>query len=195
MGNGTITQKQSDAVTQQVQNLHKQHPRPSFGGPGRGMGGMGGLGVLGRDGLTQLATALKTTPQSLLADLKAGQSIAQIAKANGVDVNALIATLTKDADARIQQEVTNGHLTQAQATKIEAGLATMITDLVNGTFHGFGFGMGGPGFGPAAPGAAPTPPTAPTTVAPTTTAPSTSTSTAPSTSTTAKPGDTTTTQG
>ena len=30
VGNGTITQKQSDAVSQQVENLRKQHPHPAF---------------------------------------------------------------------------------------------------------------------------------------------------------------------
>jgi hypothetical protein len=206
VGNGTITQKQSDAVSQQVQNLQKQHPRPSFGafgGPGR-MGGMGGLAALGRDGLSQLATALKTTPQALMTDLRGGQTIAQIAKANGVDVSSLIATLEKDADARIQQEVTSGHLTQPQATKIEAGLATAITDLVNGTFaHGFAFGFGG--HGPNAPGTPPAPgpattPVGPPSATPTTAPPaSPSTTVAPSTtSTTAKPsnqGTTSTTKG
>ncbi len=118
VGNGTITQKQSDAVSQQVQNLRKQHPRPAFAGMGR-PGRMGGLAVLGRDGLTQLATLLKTTPQTLMADLKAGKTIAQIAQANGVDVNTLIATLENDAKTEIQKQVTAGHLTQDQATKIE----------------------------------------------------------------------------
>ena len=146
VGNGTITQKQSDAVSQQVQNLRNKEPHPAFGGMGR-LGRMGGLAMLGRDGLSQLATLLKTTPQALLADLKGGKTIAQIAQANGVDVNGLIATLESDAKTEIQKQVTAGHLTQDQATKIEDGLATMITDLVNGTLPHFGFGFGGPGFG------------------------------------------------
>ena len=202
VGNGTITQKQSDAVTQQVQNLQKQHPRPSFRGGMRGMGP--GLAMLGRDGMTQLATLLKTDPKTLLADLQGGKSIADVAKANGVDINTVIATLEKDVNSRIQEQVTDGHMTQDQATKIENGLATMITRLVNQSFSGFGFGFGGamgPG-GPNAPAGQPaTPPTpgaTPTTVAPTTTAPSaSSTTTVPSSSTTTKngsQGDTTTTQ-
>ena len=160
VGNGTITQKQSDAVTQQVQNLQKQHPRPSFRGGMRGMGP--GLAMLGRDGMTQLATLLKTDPKTLLADLQGGKSIADVAKANGVDINTVIATLEKDANSRIQEQVTDGHLTQDQATKIENGLATMITRLVNQSFSGFGFGFGGP-MGPSgsnAPAGQPaTPPT------------------------------------
>jgi len=204
VGNGTITQKQSDAVTQQVQNLQKQHPRPSFRGGMRGMGP--GLAMLGRDGMTQLATLLKTDPKTLLADLQGGKSIADVAKANGVNIDTVIATLEKDANTHIQEQVTDGHLTQDQATKIENGLATMITRLVNQSFSGFGFGFGfggpmGPG-GPNAPAGQPaTPPTpgaTPTTVAPTSTAPSAaSTTTVPSSSTTTKngsQGDTTTTQ-
>ena len=191
VGNGTITQKQSDAVTQQVQNLRKQHPRPSFAGGMRGM--RPGLAMLGHDAIGQLATLLKTDPKTLLADLQGGKSIADVAKANGADINTVIATIEKDADARIQQQVTDGHLSQDQATKIENGLATMITKLVNQNFGGFGFGFGfggpmGPG-GPAVPGAQPasplTPGSTPTTAAPTTTAPAaSSTTTAPSSSTT-----------
>ncbi len=203
VGNGTITQKQSDAVTQQVQNLRGKEPHGRFGPGGMGrMGGMGGFMALGRDGLTQLATLLKTTPQTLMSDLRSGQTIAQIAKANGVDVNTLIAALEADAKTEIQKQVTAGHLTQAQATKIEAGLATSITNLVNGTFgHGLGFGgPGGPGFGrfggpaTATPGA--TPPTTAGGSTPTTAAPAPTT--APPTTaapTTTAPQGTTTTQG
>ena len=204
VGNGTITQKQSDAVSQQVQNLRNKEPHPAFGGMGR-MGRMGGLAVLGRDGLTQLATLLKTTPQTLMADLKAGKTIAQIAQANGVDVDGLIATLENDAKTQIQKQVTAGHLTQDQATRIEDGLATVITNLVNGTLPHFGFGFGGPGFGgPGGGGSTATPgvtppsaPTTPTTAAPTptTAAPSTTSTTAPSTSTTTKPDSPSTTKG
>ncbi len=201
VGNGTITQKQSDAVSQQVQNLHDKQPHPAFGRMGP-MGPMGGLGVLGRDGITQLATLLKTTPQALMTDLRSGKTIAQIAQANGVDVNTLIATLENDAKTEIQKQVTAGHLTQDQATKIESGLATMITNLVNGTLpHGFGFGFGpgGPG-APAAPaGPSVTPPTAPsptTTVpTPTTASPSSTSTTAPTTSTTTKVASPSTTKG
>ena len=198
VGNGTITQKQSDAVSQQVENLRKQHPRPAFAGMGRG-GRMGGLAVLGRDGLTHLATLLKTTPTALMADLKAGKTIAQIAQANGVDVNTLIATLENDAKTEIQKQVTAGHLTQDQATKIENGLATMITDLVNGTMPHFGFGFGGPGpGGVATPGAIPPAPSTPPTTAaptPTTAAPSTTSTAAPSTTTDGNGASPSTTKG
>lgn len=198
VGNGTINQKQADAVQQQVQHLHEQQPRRGFGRMG-----MNGLGVLGRDGLSQLATALKTTPQQLMGDLRSGQSIAQIAQANGVDVSSLIATLENDAKTEIQKQVTAGHLTQAQADKIESGLATVITNLVNGKGFGFGFRFGRPGTaGPAAPTTT-VPSTTPTTAggSPTSTvAPSTSSTstTRPTTSTTRgssnPPNSTSTTQ-
>ena len=187
VGNGTITQKQSDAVSQQVQKLHDAEPHHAFRGR---MGGMGGLRALGRDGLNQLAALLKVSPQTLMTDLKSGQTIAQIAKTSGADLNTVIAALEKEANAEIQKQVTAGRLTQAQATKFEAGIAAMITNLVNGTFaHGFGGGMPG-GFGPDELGG-PTGPTGPAT-APAITVPTPTT--VPSTPTTAGSSSSSTTQ-
>ena len=141
MGNGTITQKQSDAVSQQVQNLRNSSRTPSFGGMGRRVA-WAVWPCSAVTGSPSWPPCSRPTPQTLMADLKAGKTIAQIAQANGVDVNGLIATLENDAKTEIQKQVTAGHLTQDQATKIENGLATMITNLVNGTLPHFGFGFG-----------------------------------------------------
>ena len=190
VGNGTITQKQAGAVTNQVQTLEKQHPQGlhRFGGPG-GHGGFAALGP-GLDPIGALATKLKTDPQTLMGELRSGKSIADVAKEKGVDLKSLEASLVADAQTQLDQAVKNGWLTQQQADTLKSKLAGEIDELVNRKWdQAFGW-HGGPGFGPAAPGlpgsgttvplgpSAPTPATPPSTSAPSTTAPST---TAPST--------------
>ena len=168
----------------QIQDIvNKPFPVPQFpgkGGHGKGpmMGGgpgMGfGFGFAGdlRGSIDSLSKQLGISSQDLLKDLGSGQSIADIAKAKGVDINTIINSLVTDATAKINAAVSDKHLSQDQATKIESGLKDMITKAVNGSFkfggmgagkgfaHGFGFGgpggPGGPGGypgGPAAPGA------------------------------------------
>jgi hypothetical protein len=86
-------------------------------------------------GLRASAEVIGITPQALRADLKAGQTVAQVANAKGITTTTLVGDLTHDVDARIQQAVTNGRITQDQATKVEAKVPTAITKAVN---HQFG---------------------------------------------------------
>jgi urease gamma subunit len=99
------------------------------GGPHRGFGFRGGFG------LDVAAKAIGVSTDSLLSDLKDGKTIADVAKAKGVDVqkviDAMVAGMTKEIDA----QVTAGRLTADQASRLKANLKTMITDQVNGTFH------------------------------------------------------------
>ncbi len=138
-------------------------------GAGAGRPGPGGIGF-GRGIGTSLgatAKALGITQQALTNDLRNGQSIADVAKAQHVDVNKLVATLVNDAKAKIDAAVKAGRIKQAQANDLEQNLTSRITKLVNakrpaagggpGYFGGhgprFGFGAGpgkrGNGSGPA----------------------------------------------
>jgi hypothetical protein len=157
-------------------------PWPKFGdrGPATAFPGGPAFGAFGRFGagitLEPVAKALGISPADLRADLAKGQSIADIAKANNVDVNKVIDTLVADAKARIDKAVTNKKLTQAQADKLEAGLKTEITNLVNngfpkGPLGGFGFGGHRRGYGPKmgmnGPDSGSSPSSSPTTTTPT----------------------------
>jgi ribosomal protein S13 len=126
-------------------------PVPSFPdglkGPGFGFGHRGGLGD---NKLGAAAKALGITTDELMKDLRNGQSMADVAKAKSVDVSKVIDALVSDAQSSIDAAVKDGHLTQAEATKLKADLKTNITDLVNNTppkgerhFSGGGFGPGG----------------------------------------------------
>ncbi len=158
-----VTDAMKAVADKQIDDMvNKPFPtRPDFkggrhfrGGPGFGGGFIGGL----RGSFDNLAKALGVTPDALKSDLADGKSIADIAKANNVDIDTVINSLVTDATAKIDQAVKDGHLTQDQADKIESGLKDMITKAVNGDFEFGGFGrgesghggfpgFGGPGFG------------------------------------------------
>jgi len=80
------------------------------------------------------ATTIGITPQTLVADLKSGQSIAQVAVANGKTAQDVTDALTTAAQARVAQGVTAGQLTQAQADAINANAPARIAKLVNHVF-------------------------------------------------------------
>jgi hypothetical protein len=90
---------------------------------------------LRRDGAKAVAKDLGISVQQLRTDLKSGQTIAQVANAKGVSTSTIESELTKQVDARIQQAVTKGRLTQARATKIEAKVPTFVDKAIN---HQFG---------------------------------------------------------
>jgi uncharacterized protein YidB (DUF937 family) len=82
-------------------------------------------------GLDDAATALGITPTELRTALESGKTIAQVAKDKGVDVQKVIDALVAAGSAQIDQAVTAGKLTQAQATTRKAELKDRITALVN----------------------------------------------------------------
>jgi hypothetical protein len=144
--------------------VNNPFPAPHFGkgdhdGPGR-FGGPDGFGFIGglKDSADALAKSLGITSDELFKELGDGKSIADIAKANNVDVNTIIDSLVKDATDRIDAAVKDGHLSEEQAAGIKTDLKDTITKFVNNGFEfggkgmhgGFGFGFGGPG-GPGGP--------------------------------------------
>ena len=86
---------------------------------------------LRRGGVAVSAKAIGITPKVLVADLKSGESIAQVATANHVDPSTVVQALTTAADARVNQAVKAGKLTSAQGTKIEAKVPALMTRAVD----------------------------------------------------------------
>ncbi len=146
---GTITQAQAD---QRLANLTAHvtdmvNRVPGRGGPG-GPGGPGAPGLHAED-LTAAAQALGMSEADLTTALQNGQSLADVASAQGVDVQNVIDAIVAADTAKIQADVDAGTITQAQADQRLANLTAHVTDMVNGV-PGRG-GPGGPG-GPGAPG-------------------------------------------
>lgn len=145
-------------ITQAATSSPSASATPSAGAPWaqghRGaFGGPGGPAARGED-IQQAATALGITSAQLQTELSAGKTIAAVAKEHNVVVSKVIATLVTDENAEVDAAVSGGKLTEAQATQIKATTQQRVTDLVNGTQKGFGFGgpggrgpWGGPGGG------------------------------------------------
>jgi hypothetical protein len=145
--------------------------RAGYGGPGGGGfgggGGSGSGGFRGRGGglggaggsLQAAASYLGVSSTALFTDLRSGKSLAQVANAtSGKSASGLIDAMVSAEQKELDQEVTAGRLTQAQATQLSASAKTRITAMVNGT--GFGGRGGGGSFGgpPGGSGSQPTPP-------------------------------------
>ena len=77
------------------------------------------------------AATIGVKPAELRSDIKAGQSVADVATAKGVSVDSVVNAVVSDASAKIDQAATNGKLTQAQADAAKAKLPTLVTKLVN----------------------------------------------------------------
>ena len=135
---GTLTQEQADKVATALEAA-----RPDHGGPGLGRGGHG----RGGPRIEAVATALGITPEALRTEIQAGKTIAEIATANGVAVQAVIDVLVADAKDHIAQAVTDGKLTQAEADTKLAAVEQRVTDMVNNPLPARGPGHGGPGHG------------------------------------------------
>ena len=115
---GTITQDQADAV---ASTLATSLPE----GHGGGKGGHHGAG------LDAAATALGLSAEDLRAALQGGQTIAQVAEANGVDVQTVIDAMVAEEKAELDARVTSGAITQEEADQHLTRDTERITDMVN----------------------------------------------------------------
>jgi hypothetical protein len=89
---------------------------------------------LRKAGIAISAKTIGITPQALVADLKAGNSIAGVATQHNVSPQTVVDAVVRAADGRINQAATAGKLTSTQANKIEALLPARVTKVVNHTF-------------------------------------------------------------
>ena len=81
--------------------------------------------------LANVATVLKLTEAELKTQLDSGKSLADVAKAQSVNVSAVIDVIVADVKAHIAEEVASGEITQAQADAKLTGVTTRVTDMVN----------------------------------------------------------------
>ncbi len=130
---GTIDQSQADAVIAALQEAR----------PDRGPRGTGGRFGLGDGALTDVLGISALDLRTALAD---GQTIAEVAEANGVAVDDVIAALVSKAQERIDGAVADGRLTDVEAADKLADATQHATDLVNGDID---FGDRGRRGGPA----------------------------------------------
>ncbi len=120
---GILTVAQRDAV---VAALEAAAP---LGGHG-GHGGRGGHGMRG-EGLEAAAEALGMTTDELRTELRDGATIAEIAAAEGVEVQSVIDAMVVAAGAHLAEHVAAGDITQEQADARLEEITARITDHVN----------------------------------------------------------------
>jgi polyhydroxyalkanoate synthesis regulator phasin len=97
------------------------------GPPGGGPPGGGGVRILA----TAVAGYLGLSETELKTQVESGKSLAQIATAQGKSVEGLKAAIVADAKSKLDQAVSAGKITAAQAKTMLAELTSHVDDLVN----------------------------------------------------------------
>jgi hypothetical protein len=96
-------------------------------------GGMRGPGGPGGPGSAAIADYLGLTQTQLRTDLQGGQTLSQIATAQGRTVSGLEAAIVADAKTHLDAAVAAGQLTAAQEASMLADLSSHVADMVNST--------------------------------------------------------------
>lgn len=82
-------------------------------------------------GLQAAADAIGISIEDLRAALVDGQTLAQVAEANGVDVQVVIDAMVAEAEEHLAEKVASGDLTQEEADARLAEITERITERVN----------------------------------------------------------------
>ena len=124
---GRLTQEEADAKRAELAErittmVNEGRPeRPEGEGPGRHHGPR----------LDAAAEVIGVEVDALREALMSGQTLAEVAQANGVDPQVVIDALVAEANAHLDEAVTEGRLTQEEADAKRAELAERITTMVN----------------------------------------------------------------
>ncbi len=142
---GKLTQAQADAIKARLQ---AGDLGALLGGPG-GRGGFGGPAASGNFKaqmaihqaiFNAVAKALNITTQELMTQMRSGQTLAQVAQTHNTTEQAVTSAARAAAKTQLDQAVSNGAMTQAQADAMYARLQQAGTQLLMPQ----GRGMGGP---------------------------------------------------
>ncbi len=87
--------------------------------------------AVARDTVRISAKTIGVTPKDLVASLRSGQSIAQVAQARDVGVLTVVNALVQAGDTQVGRAVTSHKLTPAQGDTIEAALPPAMSKIVN----------------------------------------------------------------
>lgn len=87
---------------------------------------------LGDGPIAEAATAIGIRPSELVAALRDGATIAQVAEAHGVDPDDVVDAIVADQRDRLERAVRDGVMTRDEADRVLAELEQHVTDLVEG---------------------------------------------------------------
>ena len=114
---GTISDEQADAVAAHLANQWNFHGRRLH---------------RFHAGLDVAAATIGITEADLVEALRDGQTVAEVAEANGVDAQAVIDDLVAEVNTRVDEAVDNDDLDAERAAEIKANAVERITAFVNG---------------------------------------------------------------
>ncbi len=120
---GNISEKVAKAM-ERVPNFEQQRAE----GKWRGHGGVRGL-------LMVAAGELDMTPAELVAELRDGKTIAEVAEAQGVNVDDIVDAMVEKVGDRLDTAVENGRLTQEEADGRLAMFEEKVTERVSEPFR------------------------------------------------------------
>ena len=128
--NGTIDAAQADAVTAQLMENRGERGPGKLGERGPGKFGERGPGKFGAsDVVTDL---LGIDAATLRAELQSGSTLAEVATAQGVSVDALVDAIVNQMQERVDAAVEAGKMTADEAAEKLAEAAVRVTAKVNG---------------------------------------------------------------
>ena len=125
---GTIDQTQEDKIIQAFKDAAPAG-KPGMGPMGRGRPGR----QVAKGMLETAADAIHIAPADLLSALQSGKSVADVAKENNVDPATVVQAIVDAGNAKIDQAVSNGKITQERADKMKSHLSEAATKFVNHT--------------------------------------------------------------
>jgi len=126
VANGRLTQEQADRLLAEAETFFAEainRPLPAPSRPAQQTARV-------RTGMALLNATAEATGLSrreVLAQVREGKTLAQIAEENGTDVNAIVSDVAAQVTEHINQAVASGNLSQEQADEI---LSTLEADLL-----------------------------------------------------------------
>jgi len=138
---GRLTEEQGAALKERIRSGETPLIFGGFGHRGFGHDHFGHFG-----NLDAAATYLGLSEAELRERLTDGDTLAEIARAEGKSVEGVVETLVDAAEKKIDDAVADGRLTEERAAELKEGLEERTTELVNGELRRPHFGFR-PGFG------------------------------------------------
>src|SRR5256884_8490753 len=132
---GRLSKAQGDELKQRNESNGFPRVVPPFLGHGH-------FGVRGLPGLDAAASYLGLSESQLRSQLESGKTLAQVAKAQGKSVDGLVAALKADLKQHLDEAVSDGRLTKAQADRILSNADSRLKALVDGKLPGLTVGPG-----------------------------------------------------
>jgi hypothetical protein len=132
VANGRIEQERADQLvanlSERINTLVFEGPQPYEGRDGR-RDHRGPRQVIGT-----AAEVIGIEPGDLMAALRDGQTIADVAAANGSSGDAVVSAIVANADEKLQVAVDNGRITAEEKAEKLAQMTERLTEAVN-TVH------------------------------------------------------------